>query len=160
MSFKPEPEIELELDSVIRKFGLQNALFYHVKAEAKAVLGKIMSALPELRSRAKELLEVVDRIVAEINSKAESEIKAELEVLAPELIHKEKQEKHVELPELANISSDKPVVMRFAPGPSGPLHIGHSRAIILNDEYVKRYKGKLIIRLEDTNPQNTTHSLV
>ena len=42
--------------------------------------------------------------------------------------------------------------MRFAPGPSGPLHIGHSRAAILNDEFVKRYGGRFILRLEDTNP--------
>ncbi len=42
----------------------------------------------------------------------------------------------------------------MAPSPSGPLHIGHSRMAILNDEYVKRYGGELILRIEDTNPDN------
>jgi len=45
------------------------------------------------------------------------------------------------------------VVLRFAPNPSGPLHIGHARAAILNQEYVNRYGGKLILRVEDTDPR-------
>jgi len=40
--------------------------------------------------------------------------------------------------------------MRFAPFPSGPLHIGNSRPLILNDEYVKMYSGKLILVMDDT----------
>ena len=44
------------------------------------------------------------------------------------------------------------MVLRFAPGPSGPLHLGHTRALALNNYYKNRYNGKLILRLEDTNP--------
>ncbi len=40
----------------------------------------------------------------------------------------------------------------MAPNPSGPLHIGHSRMAILNDEYVKRYGGICYNRFEDTDP--------
>ena len=47
----------------------------------------------------------------------------------------------------------KDIVLRFAPNPSGPLHIGHSRAAVPNAEYVKRHKGKLILRIEDTDPK-------
>lgn len=143
-----------DLDKSIRKFVLHNALLHNGKADAKSALGKLLGEEPELRPRVKELYKEINSIVTEINQKTESEIKAELGELAPELLHKEKQEKHVELPELPNLSAYKKVIMRFAPGPSGPLHIGHSRAIILNDEYVKRYSGKFILRLEDTNPQN------
>jgi len=43
--------------------------------------------------------------------------------------------------------------MRFAPNPSGPLHLGHARAAVLNDAYVNRYGGKYILRIEDTDPK-------
>ena len=51
------------------------------------------------------------------------------------------------LPELEN---NKNVVMRLAPFPSGPLHIGNARPYIINDEYVKKYKGKLFLVMDDT----------
>lgn len=46
---------------------------------------------------------------------------------------------------------DKKVRVRFAPSPTGPLHIGGVRTALYNFLFAKQMKGDFILRIEDTD---------
>jgi glutamyl-tRNA synthetase/nondiscriminating glutamyl-tRNA synthetase len=41
--------------------------------------------------------------------------------------------------------------LRFAPSPTGDLHVGNARTAVFNWLFVKKYGGSLVIRIEDTD---------
>jgi glutamyl-tRNA synthetase len=130
--------------------GLRNAVKFDGKANMGAIMGKIMSTHVELRSQAQKVKSTVIEILKQINSMDLSSQKEKLLEMDPHALDKkEKLEEKKELPDLAGAQEGK-VVMRLAPYPSGGLHIGNARMIVLNDEYVKRYKGKLLLVFDDT----------
>ena len=47
--------------------------------------------------------------------------------------------------------SNRPVRVRFAPSPTGPLHIGGVRTALYNYAFAKKNKGKFLLRIEDTD---------
>ena len=47
-------------------------------------------------------------------------------------------------------------VTRFAPSPTGDLHIGGVRTALFNYVYAKQNKGKFLIRVEDTDAERST----
>lgn len=142
----------MTVEDEIRKQALKNAFDHKGKSSVGAVMSKILGQFPEYRKKAKEISAIVGKVVAEVNSMGMDEIQSLVEEKYPEFLVREKVVQEHRLPELRNVNDR--VVMRMAPSPSGPLHVGHSRLAILNDEYVKRYGGELILRIEDTNPSN------
>ncbi|MHA1451181.1 MAG: glutamate--tRNA ligase, partial [Candidatus Hodarchaeales archaeon] len=129
------------------KHALVNAVQYEGKAKGSAVLGKMLAGNPTLKSDIKGTMDVIKDVVKEVNSMSLKEQKDKMDELGIELESKSGEDDY-SLPELPNVEGN--VIMRMAPYPSGPLHIGNARMVILNDEYVKRYNGKLILVYDDT----------
>ena len=48
------------------------------------------------------------------------------------------------------------VVTRFAPSPTGSLHLGAARTAIFNFLYARQNSGKIILRIEDTDQKRST----
>ncbi len=51
------------------------------------------------------------------------------------------------------------VRVRFAPSPTGFLHVGGARTAIFNWLYAKKRKGKFLLRIEDTDPERSKSEL-
>lgn len=49
-----------------------------------------------------------------------------------------------------------PVRVRFAPSPTGPLHIGGARSALFNWLFARRYGGTFIVRVEDTDLERSS----
>ncbi|MGH6985885.1 MAG: glutamate--tRNA ligase [Caulobacteraceae bacterium] len=56
--------------------------------------------------------------------------------------------------------SDRPVVTRFAPSPTGALHIGNARAALFNWLYARHRGGMFLLRIEDTDRRRSTPEAV
>ena len=151
-------ENDVELRELIRKTALLNAVGHDGKAQAGALVGKILGEKAELRSRVKELSGVINAVVNEVNGLSLAEQKAIVEANWPETQKKEKaEEKH--LSPLPNAEKYKQIVTRFSPNPDCVLHLGSARAILLSHEYARMYNGKFILRFEDTDPKIKRPSL-
>jgi glutamyl-tRNA synthetase len=142
-----------DLRDILFLCALQNAVKHGGVPQAGAVVGMVMSAHPEFRPRAKEVASLAKEAIADVAALSPENRVAQLQARAPEMYDAiyAKHEHRKVLPDLE--SAEQGVVMRFAPNPSGPLHIGHARAAELNDAYVKQYGGRYILRIEDTDPK-------
>ncbi|MFQ5405811.1 MAG: glutamate--tRNA ligase [Candidatus Micrarchaeia archaeon] len=136
------------INEVALKHALKNA-FDFGKADLKSVVGKVIAEFPDCKKDMKATMHAISKATEKANSLTREDLKKELSNYAFKA--KKPQEKK-ELPEFENTQDG--VVMRIAPNPNGPMHIGHSRMAILNSEYVKKYNGKLILRFDDTDPKN------
>ena len=51
-------------------------------------------------------------------------------------------------------------IVRFAPSPTGQLHLGGARTALFNYLFAKRSKGKFLLRIEDTDRERSRHEYV
>src|SRR6266852_5048567 len=54
----------------------------------------------------------------------------------------------------------EPVVTRFAPSPTGFLHIGGARTALFNWLYARGRGGKMLLRIEDTDRERSTQAAI
>jgi glutamyl-tRNA synthetase len=55
---------------------------------------------------------------------------------------------------------ERPIVTRFAPSPTGFLHIGGARTALFNWLYARRNGGKFLLRIEDTDRARSTEAAI
>lgn len=137
----------------IRKIALANAVEHEGHAEVNSVLGKIISEHPESKEQIKNLIPKIKKIVDEINVLEKSDQEKILSDYGGVKKKERGEEKH-ELPDLPEAVKGK-VVTAFPPEPSKYPHIGHAKAALINFEYARKYKGKFILRFEDSNPEKS-----
>lgn len=125
---------------------LQNAHAHGGSADAKPVMGRLMAKLKDMP--VSEAMRLAGEAVRRVNTLTREEQEVELRRLAPQLLAREKKERVSRLRELADAGAG--FTVRLAPYPSGAPHIGNTRMFILNDEYAKRYSGRLLLVFDDT----------
>ena len=54
----------------------------------------------------------------------------------------------------------KPVVTRFAPSPTGFLHIGGARTALFNWLLARKAGGRMLLRIEDTDRERSTDAAI
>ena len=145
-----------DLKKEIRKIALQNAVEHDGKTKDKVVLSKSLGTIPELKNNVKDVIPEIASIVSQINGMSIEEQKTEIQNNFPEIfdVKENVKEQRVGLPPLEGAEQGK-VVTRFTPAPNGYPHIGHAKAAIISEEYAKMYGGKLVLRYDDTNPEDT-----
>jgi len=55
---------------------------------------------------------------------------------------------------------EQEIIVRFAPSPTGYLHIGGARTAIFNWLFAQKTGGKLILRIEDTDAERSTEESI
>lgn len=145
---------ENEVRELALKYALHNAVKHEGKARVGPVVSKIIAERPEYKKYARDIARIVKAVVDEVNKMTVNEQLKMLKSRWPELLEERKaEERKLELPPLPSVEKYKVVKTRFAPNPDFVLHLGSARPAILCYEYAVKYKGKMILRFEDTDPR-------
>ncbi len=138
-----------DLEKKILAYALKNALEYDGKAKEGSVLNSLFHEGLEKKD-VKKMIPKIKEEIKKVNKMSLDEQKKEFSIFEKEISHRKVREGLEDLPG----AKKNKVIMRFAPSPSGPLHIGHAATACISFLYVQKYGGKFYVRIEDTNPEN------
>lgn len=139
----------------IKQAALIHAVTNRVKygqAKAEPVINRILGEFKEFRQFARDIAGIVRDTVQYVNSLSPDDLRKLVEELGITTESEAKAETK-SLPPLPNVELWGGVVTRFAPNPDFPIHLGNARAAIISYIYAEMYKGKFILRFEDTDPR-------
>jgi glutamyl-tRNA synthetase len=128
-----------------RKHALKNRQEFG-EASVDAVTG---STFQDADGSPEEIQQAAESAVEEVNSLSDAQVEEEMQ----EFDYEEQEHEHDPLPDLEG-ADDSEVVVRFAPNPNGPPHLGSARGMVVNGELAEKYDGKLVLRFDDTDPRN------
>lgn len=134
----------VDFEKEIKAYALKNAI-EHGKADASKILPKLFQHGLKKEEIGK-IMPFINKVVKDANELSKEQRVEAYKKL--EGVVKEREERKKGLAELPNVG--KKVVLRIAPFPSGALHLGNAKTFLLNSLYAEKYKGKLILVMDDT----------
>ncbi|MBR9704146.1 glutamate--tRNA ligase [Candidatus Pacearchaeota archaeon] len=136
---------------IIFAYALKNA----IEHDGKAVAGSVISGLFNhglTKGNIKGIMPNVNEVLKEVNLMSIAEQESEFSKYEKYIGSRPEREGMPDLPDVGK----KGVIMRFAPAPSGRLHLGHIISSMPSSIYVNKYGGKFIVRIEDTDPERVS----
>lgn len=130
----------------ILAYSLSNAIQHNGKALPNSILNHLFREGLK-REQIKEVIGIINETVSKVNSFPIELQRKEFEKIKDIMKVRYEKEKH-ELRELP--SPSKNMKFRLAPFPSGALHIGNAKTYLLNALYAEKYKGKILLVMDDT----------
>mgnify|MGYP006283236209 CR=1 FL=1 len=127
-------------------YALKNAIEHEGKAKQNKVLNSLFEEGLEKKD-IKTVMPVIKEQVKKVNSYSSEKQKFWYDNEKKNIHEREEREGLRELPRAD--SYDK-IVLRLAPFPSGALHIGNMKTLLLNALYQEKYDGKLRLIIDDT----------